>query len=86
MFMSENICTMLTFGQGSCRGGEIITVETRSEGDDGHRKIASQPVTYIPHWHRFSRQGACQLKIKSHLQYWHNGKGVSRLSPKFKNI
>ena len=28
---SRNICTIV---QVSCRGGEIITVETRSEGDD----------------------------------------------------
>ena len=35
MFMSENICVMVDlFGQGSCRGGEIITVKTRSQGDD----------------------------------------------------
>ena len=35
MFMSENICTMVDlFRQGSCRGGEIITVERKSGGDD----------------------------------------------------
>ena len=34
MFMSENICTMVDLQQGSCRGGEIITVERKSGGDD----------------------------------------------------
>ena len=34
MFMSENICTMVDLQQGSFRGGEIITVERKSEDDN----------------------------------------------------
>ena len=35
MFMSENICIMVDlFDKAVAEGGEIITVRTRSEGDD----------------------------------------------------
>ena len=35
MFMSENICTMVDlFDKAVAEGGEIITVERKSEGDD----------------------------------------------------
>ena len=33
--MSENMCTMVDlFEKGGCSGGEIITVERKSEGDN----------------------------------------------------
>ena len=35
MFMSENICTMVDlFDKEVAEGGDIITVERKSEGDD----------------------------------------------------
>ena len=34
MFMSENICTMVDIFDEEVAEGQVITVETRSQGDD----------------------------------------------------
>ena len=39
MFMSENICALVDLCDKAVAEGRVMTVETRSQDDDGHRNI-----------------------------------------------